>query len=408
MESTTLRDHMDYLIQCTEKLQLSKKISDRYKQRYETIFEYCCANGLESFTSSDLEGFLAIQCAGQKAYFIAATRKIAYVVASYFKNGEFCWKHTFQPHYPVSAENADLLDAFKLKLLEHLSPGTVRTSVGIVQHFLNDYESSGVYDVSCLTDEVILGFVRKEAPHNKQSIAKLVRTMRKFVAFLREKDIVDLTADRFLTETGRCRTKSLPCFTEEEVNAIFSVIDRSTDKGRRDYAIFLLALRTGLRASDISRLKLEDIDWKKNCIRVVQKKTKVALELPVPIDAGNAIADYILNVRYDSENPYIFLRIKKNPCLEPINPTGFNTYLRQLLKDAGISKEGWDGKSFHAFRRTAGTRMLMEGTPVTTVAQVLGHGSMESSKRYIALDTQKLKECGLSLGALRTRKEGIE
>ena len=64
---------------------------------------------------------------------------------------------------------------------------------------------------------------------------------------------------------------------DEELQLIFSKIDRSTDKGRRDYAIFLLAVRTGMRASDISGLKLSDICWTEKTIRVVQKKTKVTL-----------------------------------------------------------------------------------------------------------------------------------
>jgi len=62
------------------------------------------------------------------------------------------------------------------------------------------------------------------------------------------------------------------------------------------------------------------------------------------------------------------------------------------MKAAGIERVGWDGKSFHALRRTAGTNMVVSGTPISTVAQVLGHNSIESSKRYISLDTERLRE----------------
>ena len=77
------------------------------------------------------------------------------------------------------------------------------------------------------------------------------------------------------------------------------------------------------------------------------------------------------------------------------------------MKAAGIERAGWDGKSFHALRRTAGTNMLISGTPIAAVAQVLGHNSIESSKRYISLDIERLRECGLELGAMATRKEGL-
>ena len=60
-----------------------------------------------------------------------------------------------------------------------------------------------------------------------------------------------------------------------------------------------------------------------------------------------------------------------------------------------------------ALRRTAGTRMVVSGVPVSTVAQILGHTDMESTKRYISLDTERLRECCLDLGMMHTRKEGL-
>lgn len=238
-------------------------------------------------------------------------------------------------------------------------------------------------------------------------MAKLLRTIRKFVCFLRSEHIVDVDADRFLKNAGRCRQKVLPCFTEDEIQKIFRQIDRSTDKGRRDYAIFLISLRIGLRASDISRLKLTDINWTEKTLKIIQKKTRTTIELPLPIDVGNAIADYILHSRYKTDTPYIFLRLREYLSAGPIEPTSFNCYLRKYMKGADIERTGWDGKSFHALRRTAGTNMVISGIPVSTVAQILGHNSIESSKRYILLDTEKLRECSLDLGTMHTRKEGL-
>ena len=96
-----------------------------------------------------------------------------------------------------------------------------------------------------------------------------------------------------------------------------------------------------------------------------------------------------------------------SPFAEPMNPTSFNGYLRGYMEAAGIERNGWDGKSFHALRRTAGTNMLVSGTPVPMVAQILGHNSIESTKRYLSLDTERLRACGLDLWEVRTRKEGL-
>lgn len=114
-----------------------------------------------------------------------------------------------------------------------------------------------------------------------------------------------------------------------------------------------------MRVSDISELKITDISWTERTIRVIQKKTKVSLLLPLPVDAGNAIADYILHSRPRMDSPYVFLRILHPVSGISVNPTLFNVALREYVEAAGIDRTGWDGKSFHALRRTAGDKILI-------------------------------------------------
>lgn len=405
METNILKKHFDYLIQCTEKLPISEQTLRRYKDIYEEIFLHCSENQLTVFTYQNAADYCSVKCPTRKAYAVKQTRKIAYTVARYFEDGHFIWKATTFSQYGVCKAYEQLMEKFRQELLGKLSSGTVRVETGIIRQFLYFIEQSGTTDAARITSENVLNFIRQESSNHKSSMPQFLRAMRKFVCFLRSECIVDLNADRFLKNAGRCRQKALPCFTEDELRRIFQEIDRSTDKGRRDYAVFLLSLRTGLRASDITKLKLTDINWIEKTIMVVQKKTRTALELPLPVDVGTAIADYILHSRYKTDNPYIFLRHRGAPCADPIEPTSFNGYLRRYMKAAGIERTGWDGKSFHALRRTAGTNLVISGTPISTVAQVLGHNSIESSKRYISLDTERLREC--SLEVMATRKEGL-
>lgn len=407
METNILREHIDYLIQCTNELQLSHYQFNRYRAQYEEIFQYCIEHELTVFESHHAEKFCKQKCPISKKYMEKEIRKIAYTVAGYFETGIFTWKPVTVPRYPVSDKYEELMSRFQFELLKTLGTGTVRVSMGIIRQFLHFLESEGVTDASCIEDNHILNFIRNEAPKHKASMGKLLRTISKFIKFLRKEKIVHLDTDKFLTTSGRCRQKALPCFTDEELKRIFAQIDRSCDKGKRDYAIFLTALRTGLRASDISKLKLTDINWIERTISVTQKKTKTALCLPLPVDVGNAIAEYILHSRYKTENPYIFLRLENTASITPLDPTSFNGYLRKYMATAGIARTGWDGKSFHAFRRTAGTRMITSGVPISTVSQILGHTDIESSKHYISLNTEKMRECCLDLGSMYTRKEGL-
>lgn len=411
MEKLNLRKHIDYVIQCTKELGLSRSTVGHYVRHYEAIFLYCTENGIDVFTYQRAADFIRAKYGADSQFWTSTAkdaRKAAYTVARYFEDGRFSWKvTTIIANEPVSEEYKGLMADFKQELSKRLSPGTVRPEMIIIRQFLYFMEQTGVEEASSITSGHVLDFVRREAPNHKGSMPRLLRTMRNFVCFLRTRGIVDLDADRFLGTAGRSRQKALPCFTDDELQAVFSQIDRTTDKGRRDFAIFLLAMRTGMRASDISELKLTDISWTEKTIRVIQKKTKISLLLPLPVDAGNAIADYILHSRPRMDSPYVFLRILHPVSGIPVNPTIFNAALREYVKAAGIDRTGWDGKSFHALRRTAGTKMVVSGVPISTVAQVLGHGNMESSKRYIALDTEKLRKCCLDLGPMHTRKEGL-
>ena len=409
MEKSDLRKHIDYVIQCTKELGLTQSTVDHYIRHYEAVFLYCSKKGMDVFTYQDAADFCRIKYGTDpKKSTDKNARKAAYTVARYFENGEFRWDAiTFITRDPVSAEYKELMASFKQGLSKKLSPGTVRPEMIIVRQFLYFLEQTGVWDVPSITSENILDFVRQEAANHKGSMPRLLRVMRNFVCFLRDRGIADLNADRFLGTAGRCRQKVLPCFMDNELQAVFSQIDRTTDKGRRDYAVFLLAVRTGMRACDIAKLKLADISWTEKTIHVVQKKTKLSLILPLPVDAGNAIADYILHSRPRLDNPYVFMRLVHPVPGISVNPTLFNVALRGYVEAAGIDRTGWDGKSFHALRRTAGTKMVVSGVPVSTVSQILGHGNMESSKRYISLDTESLRECCMDLGSMHTRKEGL-
>ncbi|MCL1879683.1 MAG: tyrosine-type recombinase/integrase [Actinomycetia bacterium] len=202
------------------------------------------------------------------------------------------------------------------------------------------------------------------------------------------------------------RRKALPCLTEDEVSGLLGAIGTSTAKGKRDNAIVRLALGTGLRNCDIVALTLDDISWRADEIRLAQGKTSEPLALPLLPDVGNAIADYILNARPESEDRRIFLHVK-SPHVGLSGAAGPNIAERYFAK-AGIAREAYNGKTFHALRRTAGTRLVKSGAGTPMTAQILGQRRVDSAKRYIALDDGAMRECCLPLERLASRKEGLQ
>ena len=146
-------------------------------------------------------------------------------------------------------------------------------------------------------------------------------------------------------------------------------IETETPCGKRDYAMVVLAVSTGLRCCDIVALRLDGIDWRRDEIRLVQAKTSKPLVLPLPPLAGNAVAEWILHGRPDCDAPEV-RRAPYSRSLWP-NSTG-STLMRRRLARAGIDHAAHDGKSFHALRRSAGTRLIESGAGLPLAAQILG------------------------------------
>lgn len=102
-------------------------------------------------------------------------------------------------------------------------------------------------------------------------------------------------------------SQKLPAvFSEDEVEKILSSFDRENPMGKRNYAIFLLAARMGLRSCDIKALEFSFINWTEKTISFTQKKTKKYLTLPLTDDVGWAVIDYLKNGRPVSDSKYVF------------------------------------------------------------------------------------------------------
>jgi integrase len=158
--------------------------------------------------------------------------------------------------------------------------------------------------------------------------------------------------------------------------------------------MFMLAIVTGLRAVDITRLKLTDIDWRRGEINLVQSKTSQNLQLPLTADIGEALRDYILNGRQKVKEPEVFLR-HLPPYRAFADAVAIGDIYDEYRKSAGYERKAFDGKGFHSLRRTVGTNLVTSDVTLEEAAQILGKVNPESMKKYVALDVAHLKECAL-------------
>lgn len=306
--------------------------------------------------------------------------------------------------YKITAEQERLIDDFIA--WKGYGPNTrddVRWTVRKYLHYLTE---KGHDDLSDVQIEEVRTFIPETAMDVRaSSLHNIMLYLKHFHIYLKEAgipapDCVELFAYRVY------RDMPIQSYvTDEELDRIIAVIDRTSASGKRDYAIIRLGETTGMRACDIIRLKLKDIDWRKNEIHIIQKKTQKPVILPLIKEAGNALQDYILHGRPDTEFEEVFLR--NLPPYRPIlEATTIGEMFMWYQKKAGITRQPFDGKGFHGLRRRLAKKLIMSGTPPTSIAQILGHTSRLAVRQYLSLDTSNLKECALGLDGIgTTRKE---
>ena len=295
--------------------------------------------------------------------------------------------------YLLRKENERLIDCFLD--YKNYGPNTRDDVVWVVRRYLFHFETLGYESLEQVSVDDVREFILKTAAEVRtSSLHNILLYLKYFHIFLNETGIpAPDCADLFSYKVYR----DMPIqgyVTDEELERILAVIDTESDMGKRDRAIILTAATTGLRACDLIRLKLSDIDWRKGEIRLCQKKTGRTVYVPLVKQAGAALQDYILNARPASDCPEVFLRAVA-PKTAISDAVCIGSMFQQYQKKAGIARHAFDGKGFHGLRRRLAKKLLVTGTPLTTIAQILGHDDLKSSRQYLSLDTGNLKECAL-------------
>jgi integrase/recombinase XerD len=164
--------------------------------------------------------------------------------------------------------------------------------------------------------------------------------------------------------------------------------------GRRDYAILTLLTTYGLRAGEITALRLEDIDWKHGRLRVRHSKTGIHSELPLLREAGDAILDYLRRGRPNTAHRELFMR-SRAPYRPFVRGSSLYTPIRRRLASAGVAPHGKKGP--HAFRHARAISLLRSAVPLKVIGDVLGHRSVDSTAAYLKLATEDLRAVALDI-----------
>lgn len=276
---------------------------------------------------------------------------------------------------------------------EGLAPATRNQRKMRSRLFLEFLASQSIENIDAVSAEHLYSFTRSLDGFANRTINLYILILNDFLRYLYLNKFIrqDLSC---LISTVMKRDERLPSiWKQEEIGAYLGAIDRATPIGKRDYAVSILAIRLGLRGSDIRELQFKDFDWNNNSINLCQKKTKEPLSLPLMEDIGWAVIDYIKNARPDTECKNLFVRM--TPPFTPYDSYNFQSMIDKYCHAAGINGENRK-QGLHSFRHSLATQLMNDQIPVQMIRSVLGHKSMQSVKEYLKVNVDKLRECALS------------
>ncbi len=241
----------------------------------------------------------------------------------------------------------------------------------------------------------ILDYLKSISTSTKASSHKSIQVLRGLFRYLHATQILETDFSIMIPRSNYKPQPKLPStYSKEEVEKLIASVERSSFMGRRDYAILLLAARLGLRNSDIANIKFENLFWEKNMIRLFQYKTDKEIELPLLSEVGNAIIDYLKYSRQYSEEPYVFLT-SRSP-VKPLTIMGITNIVGRAFAKSGINiKNRRHGP--HALRHSLAQRLLEQQTMLPVISEVLGHENIESTRFYLRVDINSMRQCALDV-----------
>lgn len=306
------------------------------------------------------------------------------------------WIRLVSQHTEDSSQHGDdLIKPYDshLKDVVGLSSATREYRCRYAKVFLTWLAENPAIQLDTLTFEQLLSFVSHRADTvSRASLTVITCSLNCFL--------------RFLSVQGRCPVSvdicvphpksviSLPVsksLSEEELNRVLTEIDRSNPAGKRDYAIIRCLSDLGMRAGEVARLNLDNIDWHNKVLTLSCPKQRNQRKLPMPDTLMTALVDYITAGRPDTKTRSVFV-YHRAPLGMPVKQSTICGVVKRAFTKAGISPS--HGQS-HSLRHMVASKLLENEVPLKIIADVLGHQCIETTIRYTWVDRNRLQDVAL-------------
>ena len=275
-----------------------------------------------------------------------------------------------------------------LRTRRGLAPGTVKGHQGGLRSFLAfRFGDSAPGDLNAITRADIISYLEGTDETGPAGHAIRAKSLRPLFGFLHA--------------TGRTERNLVPCvpsvsgprapqtrhLSREEVERVLAAAKGDSAIARRGHAMLLTMARLGLRGQEVIAVRLDDIDWEAGEILVRGKRGRQAA-MPLPVDVGEAIVDWIRHGRM-GHSRHLFVSVR--PPFLPFTQSGpIKRALRRAHAVSGVAPPGGKVRC-HVFRHSLAMNLLQDGTPLADIGNLLRHESAETTTVYARHDVEALR-----------------
>lgn len=265
-------------------------------------------------------------------------------------------------------------------------PATIRIKEIAISQFLSECEAEGCTSPGDITPSMVIRIC------DNLGTKRYYPYVGHFLEFLALEGKTDSDLSTFVPNV-RFETKLPSTYTVEEITSAESTIDRNDRCGKRDYAIFLLASRLGMRAGDITRLHKDSLDFNNDIISFMQHKTHKAVSHPMLPEIRAALEDHLTCSGYNPDG-YVFVGTLAPYGL--LTNTTISNIITKYLEKASVDTAG-KHHGPHSLRASMATSMVNDSVPYDAVRRVLGHSNPNAIKHYAKNDLENLRRCALDV-----------
>jgi len=277
---------------------------------------------------------------------------------------------------------------------QHAAPGTIELRAHSLIRFLKSLGPDATpRGLGRLDGEKVEQFVLAYAAENGRSARRSMQSaLRTFFRFAVHEGYLRQPLDRAVPTLRTYKLATVPRgISEQQAQEVLRGIERDTEVGRRDYAILQLLSTYGVRGGQVRALRLQELDWANDQILFKATKHGKDIRVPMTLEVGEALLNYLRNGRPACSCPEVFLTSRAPYQCFPHSNT-LSAIVQRRLRAAGIDLPS---AGAHAFRHGFATRMLRQGHALKAIADVLGHRHLSTTFLYTKVDFNALKQVAL-------------